>query len=130
MLPTRFNTTIAMLLTAITFAVWPVPTSAFEPQAEKKSETKVKWEYKVVTAADIEKLAPRGSQDKLTDGLNALGEQGWEMVAVTPHVPDLGALGGPGMPAAGRIPMPPGGPGGAGMILNVKPATWVFKRAR
>jgi hypothetical protein len=132
MLLTKFNTKTVMLLTAIILTAGPsiVPTPASEPPAapaEKKQEAKIKWEYKAATVSDIEKLAPKGSQDKLTDGLNALGAQGWELVAIAPHFPDAGVLGGPGMPAAGRGPMPPGGPG---MVLNVKPINWVFKRVR
>ena len=34
-----------------------------------KCEAKVKWEYKAGLADKIEKLAPEGSKDKLTDGL-------------------------------------------------------------
>jgi hypothetical protein len=49
-----------------------------------KREIKIKWEYKAITANGIEKLAPKGSNDRLTDGLNTLGDQGWELVAVEP----------------------------------------------
>jgi hypothetical protein len=100
-------------------------------QTDKKTEAKVKWEYKALTSSDIEKLAPKGSQDKFTDGLDSLGDQGWELVAIAPSQPEPGGLGGLGGPGAGRAPMP-GGPGGPGMLgpPGMKPNTFVFKRPK
>jgi hypothetical protein len=119
----RLNTAVLAALLAATQAAGQAPT-------DRKQEARPRWEYKAITAADVEKLAPKGSQDRLTDGLNALGEQGWELVAVAPAVPEPGAAGGIGMPGIGRPPMQPGGPGGPGLMLNVKPSTYVFKRLR
>jgi RNA polymerase sigma factor (sigma-70 family) len=50
--------------------------------ADDKQEAKVKWESKAITTDRIEQLAPKKSKDRLTDGLNTLGEQGWEFVAL------------------------------------------------
>jgi hypothetical protein len=99
--------------------------------SEKKPEVKVKWEYKALPVAEIEKLAPKGSQDKITDGLNALGEQGWELVAVAPGHLGLVGVGG-GIQGPGRQPMPPGGAGGPGMPggAMTMPGTYVFKRPK
>jgi hypothetical protein len=108
--------------------------------SDKKQEVKIKWQYKTTTAPEIEKLAPKGSKDRLTDGLNMLGDQGWELVAVVPSGPSLeegfgapgagppGGFGKPGAPA-----MPPGGAGGPGMLAGlpkIKPTTYVFKQPR
>ena len=99
-------------------------TAAPAPNNEQP-QVKVKWEYKALTDPDIEKLAPRGSQDKLTDGLHKLGDNGWELVTVVPGGRG-GALrvnvGGPGGP--GGVP---GGPGAGMMALHL---TYVFKRLK
>jgi RNA polymerase sigma factor (sigma-70 family) len=60
----------------------PVP--ARQKQEATKQAAKVKWEYKAISPHGIERLAPKGSKDQLTDGLNALGDQGWELVAISP----------------------------------------------
>jgi hypothetical protein len=138
MLLAKLNTTTAVLLAGLSLLLGPavVATRAAGQTAtpgpgDKKQEIKVKWQYKALTAPDIEKLAPNGSQDKLTDGLNMLGEQGWELVAVAQGFPEPGGIGGFGMPGAGRPPMPPGGPGGPGMLAGkIKPSTYVFKRPK
>jgi hypothetical protein len=43
-----------------------------------------KWEYKALSRAEVEDQAPRGSKHKLTEGMNTLGSEGWELVAVEP----------------------------------------------
>jgi RNA polymerase sigma factor (sigma-70 family) len=61
----------------------------------------IRWEYKTLQRSDwapgpsVEGLAPADSADKLTDGLNKLGEQGWELVAIEPdrHVTPRGSAG-------------------------------------
>jgi RNA polymerase sigma factor (sigma-70 family) len=45
-----------------------------------------RWEYKAITRAEVMKLAPRDSKNKLTDGLNDLGNDGWELVGIEPGV--------------------------------------------
>jgi hypothetical protein len=124
---TRLNTATAVL--AALLVVTQTAAQAAPTPNDKKQEARPRWEYRAIPATEVEKLAPKGSQDKLTDGLNALGEQGWELVAVAPPLPEPGAAGGLAMPGLGRPPMP-GGPGGPAMVLNVKPSTYVFKRAR
>ena len=70
-------------------------------------------------------LAPEGSQDKLTDGLNKLGDKGWELVTVLPGGGggairvNVGGRGGPG-----------GLPAGAGAGMMVPHLTYVFKRPK
>ena len=48
--------------------------------AEPKSEATLKWEYRVLTK---EQLLDLGKKD-LAAGLNALGDEGWELIAVEP----------------------------------------------
>ena len=71
------------------------------PPAAVSRPTKPQWEYKAMTRADVVKLAPKGAGDKakvdepipgwsvnpdsLSQGLNILGDQGWELVAIEPH---------------------------------------------
>jgi hypothetical protein len=103
----------------------PAGQSTTSAPTDKKPQVKVKWEYKALSDPDIEKLAPEGSPDKLTDGLNKLGDQGWELVTVVPGGRG-GALrvnvGGPGGP--GGLP---GGPGAGMMAPHL---TYVFKRPK
>jgi hypothetical protein len=89
---------------------------------DKKPPVKVKWQYKALTDPDIEKLAPRGSQDALLDGLNKLGDQGWELVTVIP-----GGRGGAmriNIGGPGRLP----GKGGPGLMAAH--LTYLFKRLK
>jgi hypothetical protein len=62
---------------------------------------KSRWEYRAMTRFDIVKLAPKPAVGKadgdepikgwpvnpnsLSQGLNILGDQGWELVAIEPH---------------------------------------------
>jgi hypothetical protein len=94
-------------------------------QSDKKPQAKVKWEYKALTDPDIEKLAPEGSQDKLTDGLNKLGDKGWELVTVVP-----GGRGGAFRVNIGGPGGPGGLPGGAGAGMMAPHLTYVFKRPK
>src|SRR5262249_19846728 len=48
-----------------------------------------KWEYKALSRPGVEKLAAKDSKDKLTDGLNLLASEGWELVAVEPAAPGV-----------------------------------------
>jgi RNA polymerase sigma factor (sigma-70 family) len=70
------------------------PVAPRQKQEGAKQAAKVKWEYKAISPHGIEQLAPKGSKDKLTDGLNALGDQGWELVAISPGKSPGGGLGG------------------------------------
>jgi RNA polymerase sigma factor (sigma-70 family) len=47
---------------------------------------RAKWEYKAISRTAIEQIgfAERGLADSLADGLNKLGSDGWELVAVDP----------------------------------------------
>ena len=103
--------------------------AAVPAPSDKTSPGKVRWEYKALTDPDIEKLAPEGSRDKLTDGLNKLGDKGWELVAVVP-----GGRGGAfrlNMGGPGGIPGGPGGPpGGPGAGMVAQHQTYLFKRPK
>src|SRR5262249_45333826 len=103
MLVAKFKAAILVLAPAIILVpglgVMPTPAAGqTSAQSDKKPQVKVKWEYKALSDPDIEKLAPEGSQDKLTDGLNKLGDKGWELVTVVPGVRGgaFRAVGGPG----------------------------------
>jgi hypothetical protein len=60
--------------------------------AAQAQRGRVQWEYKALRASRIAELAPRGSTDAMSDGLNVLGADGWDMVAVDPPIvnPNLG----------------------------------------
>jgi hypothetical protein len=47
----------------------------------------VSWEYKVLGRNQVEGLAPKDSQNHLTDGLNQLGAEGWELAATETQGP-------------------------------------------
>jgi hypothetical protein len=125
---TRLKTATAVLAVALLVTTQAAGRAAPAPP-DQKQEVKVKWEYKAIPHAEVEKLAPRGSQDKLTDGLNALGEAGWELVTVV-HGPGMGGgkvMQGPGIAPP---PMQPGLPGGPVMGFALSNGTYVFKRAK
>jgi hypothetical protein len=42
------------------------------------------WEYRTLAWSAVEGLAPEKEKDRITAGLNKLGAEGWELVAVTP----------------------------------------------
>jgi hypothetical protein len=131
MLPAKLKAAILMLLAAallvpglLHVATPAAGQTAAPAPSDKQPQVKVKWEYKTLTDPDIEKLAPEGSQDKLTDGLNKLGDKGWELVTVVPggRGRAFRAVGGPGGP--GGLP---GGPGAGMMAPHL---TYVFKRPK
>jgi hypothetical protein len=76
--------------------------------ADQKRGARVKWEYKAISPHAVENLAPKGSKDKLTEGLNILGDQGWELVAVQPGAVMSGFNG----------------------KIGSMPSTYLFKRAK
>ena len=132
MLLAKFKAAIRMLLaTAILVpgllhvATPAAGQTAASASSDKKQQVKVKWEYKTLTDPDIEKLAPEGSQDKLTDGLNKLGDKGWELVTVVP-----GGRGGAIRFNAGGPGGPGGLPGGPGAGMMAPHLTYVFKRPK
>jgi hypothetical protein len=55
----------------------------------KQGKVYPKWEYKALTPSAVGKLAGEDSKNKLTDGLNVLGSEGWELVAVEPAAPGV-----------------------------------------
>jgi RNA polymerase sigma factor (sigma-70 family) len=124
-------------------------TGASAAQVETKPrDGRPRWEYKALSRTAVEKLAAADSKNKLTDGLNVLGGEAWELVGIDQAAgaqgmgfgglgggaaPGAGAPGGAGfggggfaqgLPGAGG----PGGPGGAGPRLAG--STYVFKRPR
>ena len=59
------------------------------------AEASAKWEYKSLTRSEVTKLADKDSKSKLTDGLNVLGNEGWELVGIEPGTPmGMGSTGG------------------------------------
>jgi hypothetical protein len=132
MLLAKLKVAFLVLLAAVILApgLWAVVTpaagqSTSSAPSDKKPQVKVKWEYKALTDPNIEKLAPEGSQDKLTDGLNKLGDQGWELVTVFP-----GGLGGALRVNVGGPGGPGGLPGGPGAGMMAPQLTYVFKRPK
>jgi hypothetical protein len=133
MLLTKLKTALAGLMVAALLALGlsTVATpAAGKPAAlttnDKKVQVKVKWQYQALTRPEVEKLAPKGSKSKFTDGLNKLGDQGWELIAIEPGMPEPGGL---------MAPPPPGGPGAPGKRLRagplkMRPSTYLFKRPR
>jgi RNA polymerase sigma factor (sigma-70 family) len=90
------------------------PEASVAAAAHEDKARPVEWEYKALPRSNwasmplgsVEGLAPKGSVDRLTDGLNKLGEQGWELVAIEPD-----------RQLSARA-LPPG------------PATYIFKRRK
>jgi hypothetical protein len=116
---------VAVIL-VLGLGVMPTPAAGQTSfQGEKKPQAKVKWEYKALADPDIEKLAPEVSQDKLTDGLNKLGDKGWELVTVVP-----GGRGGAFRVGVGGPGGPGGLPGRAGAGMMAPHLTYVFKRPK
>jgi hypothetical protein len=58
------------------------------PLVKGEAKVRTRWEYKAQTRAEIEATEFRrmGGGD-LQSGLNELGKQGWELVAIEPPVP-------------------------------------------
>jgi RNA polymerase sigma factor (sigma-70 family) len=89
---TKIVTALLLLVLILGVGVGLLRTPAQAPKkpaadpalVEKKPEPRVRWEYKAISPEDVKKLARKGSKDSLTDGLNVLGGQGWELVAVHP----------------------------------------------
>lgn len=140
MLPAKLYTVMAGLLAGAILILGPdsvaspaaVQTDTTVP-SQKKQEVRIKWEYKALPAPQIEKLAPKKSKDKLMDGLNTLGEQGWELVAVTGSFPEMGGFGGIGKPFGSPPPGIGRGPGGPGMSPGppiTTPTIYLFKRPK
>lgn len=85
-------------------------------EAAAPAKQRAKWEYKSLTRSEVMKLADKDSKSKLTDGLNVLGNEGWELAGIEPG-PHGGTTGGFG--------------GGTGtMGFGSMPSTYVFKRLR
>jgi hypothetical protein len=69
--------------------------SSKQPPPEQPGQVaKPRWEYRALLRIDVEELAPdqnRGASlmgantTRLTQGLNTLGSDGWELVAIEPY---------------------------------------------
>ena len=124
----RKLTLVVLFLAAV---VWFVS----QPRAAEQTPAVIaKFEYRVMTRGDIEKLAP--GEDKnfegmrtetLTAGLTKLGEQGWDLAAIEPfHSTKQRVNGAPGKDADGKeIP-------GTGIreVTMSYPNTYIFKRPK
>jgi hypothetical protein len=53
---------------------------------------RLKWEYLSLTNSQVLSRAPKGSAHLLKDGLNALGEDGWELISFGAAFPDVRSL--------------------------------------
>ncbi len=123
------------------------PAPAAAPAAAASPQ--VRWEYKTVTRKELEDLAPEDAKDRLLSGLNALGDEGWELTAIDTSAGAVarqikfagggGGFGGagaqPGAAAPGNAGGPPGAvvnPIGNGAMFTVNPAhgTYLFKRPK
>jgi hypothetical protein len=73
---------VLVSLAILCFVVLPLA----HPASPSRGGRPPKWEYKILPRADVEKLAPKGAKNPLLEGLNALGDEGWELVALDPAV--------------------------------------------
>jgi hypothetical protein len=73
----------ALVCVLVTLAATLIPRDG----AAQAQKARVQWEYKAVSLNELFGLAPKDSKDKRSDGLNKLGEKGWELVAVEPPPP-------------------------------------------
>src|SRR5262249_1734373 len=99
-----FALAVLTVLGVIGAASWP------SVAVGQQRDARAKWEYKALTRAEVEDLAPKGAKHKLTDDLNTLGSEGWDLVAVEP-----GAVVGSSRSF-----------GGVGSL----PSTYLFKRSK
>jgi RNA polymerase sigma factor (sigma-70 family) len=99
-------------------------TSTGAPAAAPQRAGRPRWEYKAITRTEVLKLAPQDSKNKLTDGLNVLGNDGWELVGIEPYVAGFsgtsGSTGGTGGASTG-------GSASGGFSRS---STYLFKRPR
>jgi hypothetical protein len=58
----------------------------FAKAGEPQIPVPTKWEYKAISHTEVARLAPKASKNPLTDGLNVLGADGWELVGVQTQV--------------------------------------------
>jgi HlyD family secretion protein len=90
------------LLTLGTASVMPRTSAEEQPKAVAGGikGAKLRWEYKILDRMEVEALTKskvmRIDQQHMVDGLNALGDEGWELVGIEPgqsppvHLPNLG----------------------------------------
>lgn len=110
------------------------------PAESQQRDGRVKWEYKALTRTAVEKLAAQGSKNMLTDGLNVLGNDAWELVGIDQGAalpgmnPGFGGGGGAGAGGPGAVGgsgAPGGGPPGFGSGMRPPSgSTYVFKRMK
>ena len=105
---------ISVILVAVG-ACLRLSATAGEPDAAVK---RPKWEYKVIGSFEVFAAAEQHGKDKsLENGLNALGDDGWELVAFTPDVPDPVRLNDSKLSSRERL-------------INLSPTVYYFKRQR
>ena len=90
----RFRYLVSLTILAVfVLADWapaqPAPRSSRRGDAGDgpAPRSRVSWEYKVLGRNQVEGLAPKESKNSLTDGLNKLGEEGWELAATEAQGP-------------------------------------------
>jgi hypothetical protein len=88
----RRTVTAALAAAALGFAVasWQaLPVARAEKQGGPAA-ARPRWEYRVVYESDLlapdprDRRGPDGYRDWVADGLNRLGEEGWELTAAVP----------------------------------------------
>jgi RNA polymerase sigma factor (sigma-70 family) len=88
MLWTKLKVVAALLFLAavvglgVSGSAYPTRAAQDEPRQETIRRVRLKWEYRAISRSEIMKLAPRNSKSQLTDGLNHLGDEGWELVGI------------------------------------------------
>jgi RNA polymerase sigma factor (sigma-70 family) len=145
MTPGALLVAAVLLLTGVGAVLTPAQDKPPAPiPGHHEQRARLKWEYKALDRTRVEKLARGEMEDMLTEGLNVLGDQGWELVAVEPRGTTGGfggfgggaggggfggGAGGPGGGAGGGAGAPGGGGFGGG-VGGGKTTTYLFKRPK
>lgn len=74
---------VVLVIALVPLASWLMRPAAATPALK---ETSPKWEYKAIDRSKLyelgKKTVEKQGDEQLTAGLNALGEEGWQLVAI------------------------------------------------